>query len=394
MNHKLDTPCFIINEYSLKENVTNMHKALKDTWGNYIIGYSCKTNSLPWIMSFLKQEGCYAEVVSDFEYKLAKKIGFTDKEIVFNGPNKGKILFLNSLENGAIVNIDSWREISWLQEAPINNLVEVGVRVNLNLEKECPNETSVGDEGSRFGFSLENGDLEKAIITLNSIKNVKVSGIHLHHTAKTRSLKIYRTLARAACKVAQLVDYNLKYIDIGGGFFGGMPDKPSFYEYMSLISNELSKKFDSKETTLIVEPGSALIASPIDFLCEVVDVKDTFVKRIVTVNGSRTNIDPLMIKTNHFFSLDCNSDKNISEQVICGYTCLEYDRIMKIENEKELNIGDKILFNKVGAYSMSLSPLFIEYFPKVYVKKSKDEYICVRDRWDVEEYIQKALYKF
>lgn len=394
MNYKLDTPCFIINEYSLKENVTNMHKALKDTWGNYIIGYSCKTNSLPWIMSFLKQEGCYAEVVSDFEYKLAKKIGFTDKEIVFNGPNKGKILFFNSLENGAIVNIDSWREISWLQEAQINNLVEVGVRVNLNLEKECPNETSVGDEGSRFGFSLENGDLEKAIITLNSIKNVKVSGIHLHHTAKTRSLKIYRTLARAACKVAQLVDYNLKYIDIGGGFFGGMPDKPSFYEYMSLISNELSKMFDSKETALIVEPGSALIASPIDFLCEVVDVKDTFVKRIVTVNGSRTNIDPLMIKTNHFFSLDCNSDKNISEQVICGYTCLEYDRIMKIENEKELNIGDKILFNKVGAYSMSLSPLFIEYFPKVYVKKSKNEYICVRERWDVEEYIQKALYKF
>lgn len=394
MNHKLDTPCFIINEYSLKENVTNMHKALKDTWGNYIIGYSCKTNSLPWIMSFLKQEGCYAEVVSDFEYKLAKKIGFTDKEIVFNGPNKGKNLFFNSLENGAIVNIDSWREISWLQESQINNLVEVGVRVNLNLEKECPNETSVGDEGSRFGFSLENGDLEKAIITLNSINNVKVTGIHLHHTAKTRSLKIYRTLARAACKVAQLVDYNLKYIDIGGGFFGGMPDKPSFYEYMSLISKELSKKFDSKETTLIVEPGSALIASPIDFLCEVVDVKDTFVKRIVTVNGSRTNIDPLMIKTNHFFSLDCNSDKNISEQVICGYTCLEYDRIMKIENEKELNIGDKILFNKVGAYSMSLSPLFIEYFPKVYVKKSKNEYICVRERWDVEEYIQKALYKF
>ena len=67
---------------------------------------------------------------------------------------------------------------------------------------------------------------------------------------------------------------------------------------------------------------------------------------------------------------------------------------MKIENEKELNIGDKILFNKVGAYSMSLSPLFIEYFPKVYVKKSKNEYICVRERWDVEEYIQKALYKF
>lgn len=391
MEHKLQTPCFIINEDILKENVTDMHKALKDTWGNYIIGYSCKTNSLPWVMSFLKQEGCYAEVVSDFEYRLAKKIGFTDKEIVFNGPNKGKKLFFDSLENGSILNIDSWREISWLQEASLKNLVEVGVRVNLNLEKECPNETSVGDEGSRFGFSLENGDLEKAINDLNSINNVKIVGIHLHHTAKTRSLKIYRTLARAACAVGELIDNKLKYVDIGGGFFGGMPDKPSFFEYMSLISEELSQKFDAKETTLIVEPGSALIASPIDFLCEVVDVKDTFAKRIVTVNGSRTNIDPLMIKSKHFFSIDCNSDNIIPDQVICGYTCLEYDRIMKIEQGKELKIGDKILFNKVGAYSMSLSPLFIEYFPNVYVKKSKEEYICVRDRWDVEEYIQKSM---
>ena len=391
MNNRLDTPCFIINEDSLKANITDMHKALKDTWGNYIIGYSCKTNSLPWVMSFLKKEGCYAEVVSDFEYKLAKKIGFTDNEIVFNGPTKGKSLFFNSLENRAIVNIDSWREINWLKERPLEKLLEVGVRVNLNLEKECPNETSVGDEGSRFGFSLENGDLKKAIETLNSINNVKVSGIHLHHTAKTRSLKIYKTLAKAACEVSELVDYNLKYVDIGGGFFGGMPDKPSYYDYFKLISEELSNKFNPKETMLIVEPGSALIASPIDFLCEVVDVKDTLAKRIVTVNGSRTNIDPLMIKTKHFYNLECSNNKTIPEQVICGYTCLEYDRIMKIENEKELNIGDKILFNKVGAYSMSLSPLFIEYFPKVYVKKSKDEYICVRDRWDVDEYIQKSI---
>lgn len=389
MNANIDTPCFIIDEQALKTNIRDLHKALKNTWKNYIIAYSCKTNSLPWVINFLKKEGCYAEVVSDFEYKLSKRIGYTDKTIVFNGPNKGKEIFIEALKNKCILNIDSWREIYWLQELHFEEQIEVGIRVNLDLEKECPGETSVGDEGSRFGFSLENGDLEKAIDIINGLKNIKIVGIHLHHTAKTRSLNVYRALSESACKIKELINYDLDYVDIGGGFFGGMPDKPSYFEYMSLISNILSKKFDCNKTKLIVEPGSAIIASPISFICEVVDVKDTFANRIVTVNGSRTNIDPLMIKNNYFYELISDSQNTLKEQIICGYTCLEYDRLMKIKDNKELKIGDKIRFNKIGAYSIALSPLFIEYFPKVYVK-NQDVYKCIRDRWDVDEYIQKS----
>lgn len=389
MATSLETPCFIIDEKALTNNIRDLHKALKDTWGNYIIGYSCKTNSLPWVLNLIKNKNCYAEVVSDHEYKLAEKIGFTEKNIVFNGPNKGKDMFEKAILNDCIVNIDSWREINWLNEFNFNKEVNVGIRVNLNLEKECPGETSVGDEGSRFGFSLENGDLKKVIDTINSIEKVKVNGIHLHHTAKTRSLNVYRVLSESACLVRDYFDYELDYIDIGGGFFGGMPDKPSFLEYMSLISSILSKKYDNKKTTLIVEPGSAIIASPISFLCEVVDVKDTFAKRIVTINGSRTNVDPLMIKSAYFYELISDSKNIVKEQVICGYTCLEYDRLMKIEDSVELKIGDKIRLNKIGAYSIALSPLFIEYYPKIYVK-NENGYRCVRDRWDVDEYIQKS----
>ena len=50
---------------------------------------------------------------------------------------------------------------------------------------------------------------------------------------------------------------------------------------------------------------------------------------------------------------------------------------------------DKIRLNKIGAYSIALSPLFIEYYPKIYVK-NENGYRCVRDRWDVDEYIQKS----
>ena len=389
--NKLTTPCFIVDEKKLQENIEKMHKALKETWGNYIIGYSYKTNSLLWVINYLKKHDVYAEVVSDFEFRLAQKIGYKEENIIFNGPNKGKETFLNSIKNGSIVNIDSKREIEWLEDCDFEKEVEIGIRVNFNLEKECPGETAMGLDGGRFGFSLENGDLQKSIVKINNIKNVKVVGIHLHNSTKTRSLNIYKTLAKKACEISNLFDYDLSYVDIGGGFFGGLETKPSYYEYMKCISEELGKYFDKEKTKLIVEPGAALIASPISFLCEVVDVKDTYAKRIVTINGSRNNIDPLMSKSNYFYEIISNNKKDkLKEQVIGGYTCMENDRLMKLVDEEELYVGDKILFDKVGSYTMCLSPLFIEYFPKVYLKNIDNQYICIREKWDVGEYIQKC----
>lgn len=141
-----ETPCFIIDKKELQDNVKKLHKSLAKNWDNYIIGYSIKTNSLPWVINFFKNQDCYAEVVSDFEYNLAKKIGYKDDRIVFNGPNKGRLTFISAVKSNCIVNIDSWREINWLKEEKFTDEVKLGIRVNINLENECPGETSVGKE--------------------------------------------------------------------------------------------------------------------------------------------------------------------------------------------------------------------------------------------------------
>lgn len=391
MINSIKTPCFIIDKNELQSNISDLHKALEKYWNNYIIGYSCKTNSLPWVLNFVKDNKCYAEVVSDYEYALAKRIGYLDENIIFNGPNKGKEEFLNALKNKAIVNIDSWREIEWLKENQFDSCINVGIRINFDLESRCPGETPFGKDGSRFGFSFENGSLEKAIKDLNDIRNIKIAGIHIHNTAKTRSLSIYKELSIKACEVADLIRNELEYIDIGGGFFGGVPGKPTYDEYVKEISSVLMKRFDCNNTKLILEPGSAIIGSPVKFVCEVVDVKDTFSKRIVTINGSRHNVDPLMIKNKYFLNIKSKENQKIKEQVICGYTCLENDRLMNLKDYNELNIGDRLVFDKVGAYTMALSPLFIEYFPTVYVDLGNGDYKVAREKWTIENYMQKSI---
>ena len=78
----LNTPYYIVNKRALDENFKNLKEALEKHWNNYIIGYSYKTNALPWIIKHFYHLGCYAEVVSEEEYDLAKLVTNDKKAII------------------------------------------------------------------------------------------------------------------------------------------------------------------------------------------------------------------------------------------------------------------------------------------------------------------------
>ena len=163
---ELQTPCYIIHKDILSEGIELLKSSLEKEWNHYCVGYSFKTNSLPWVVEKMKKEGFYAEVVSEDEYDLALKHGY--RNIIYNGPVKGKRTFFHAIETGAIINLDAKRELAWLRESGKKD-VTVGLRVNFNLEQYCPGETSGADEGSRFGFSYETGELAQAIQELKAM---------------------------------------------------------------------------------------------------------------------------------------------------------------------------------------------------------------------------------
>ena len=68
----------------------------------------------------------------------------------------------------------------------------VGIRINFDVEKKCPGQSQCADEGGRFGFCYENGEFSKVIGILKE-KKIKIAGLHLHTSSKSRSLDIYRS---------------------------------------------------------------------------------------------------------------------------------------------------------------------------------------------------------
>lgn len=387
--NSLKTPYFMINKDDLDAELLKLKNTLQLLWPNYIIGYSYKTNALPWIIEYFRDQGCHAEVVSDDEYELAETIGA--ENIIYNGVAKSKETFLKAVKNHVIVNIDAEYEIDWLDELGAGDF-EVGIRVNFDLESKCPGQTQCGEEGERFGFCYENGELKRAIDKIEA-KAVKVVGIHLHKSSKTRMPDIYRAIAETAVEIAKKYELSLSYVDIGGGFFGGLDWKPQFLDYFNMVSAILREQFSPISTTLIVEPGMALIGTAVDYVSLVLDVKRTTRNIFVVTDGSRTQIDPLMRKKDYFHEIVRERDREravINRQIVSGFTCMEHDRLFELKDKEQLLPGDRIIYHKVGAYTMCLSPLFIKWFPDVYIKY-RGKIKKIRYRWDAADYKRGSI---
>ena len=379
----LKTPYFLINKKELDKNINDFQHALKSIWPNSQLSYSVKTNSLPWLLEYLHSKNVYAEVVSDEEYRLALKCGFNDKQIIYNGPIKGHDLFIRALEKGAIVNIDSKNDLKLIHEIDKPLESNIGIRVNPNPKIFDRNDIDYVEDGFRFGFSDDNEELEQAIKIVQT-KSDSV-GLHLHCNSITRSKEVYIAMAKYALNIIKKYKLKISYIDMGGGFFGGVPGKTTQVEYINAIKQIFASVVDTRKTKLYVEPGSAIIGSVVDLVTSVIDVKNTANARIVTTDGSRIHIDPLWIKKGYMYSLETQKETEINKQIICGYTCMDHDRLMVIENEKELSIGDKLIYHRVGAYTMTFGGMFICYYPDVYVSDF-ERVECVRKQVTVDDY--------
>ena len=304
---------------------------------------------------------------------------------------KSRETFIDAIVNGAIVNIETHRELEWLKELPKSRNYNVGLRLNVNISKVSPEDADSNNDNSRFGFSDETNELQCALSFIQQLQNVSLSGLHIHRTAHSRSVRFYQNSIRYACEKIIKYGLNLQYLDVGGGYYGIFPNKPTFQEYADAFKQVLDT-YHLDNISVIVEPGNALVASCFSFLSEVIDVKqvenDCW---FLTTDGSRNDVDPFFRKNSYMTKmLTKDTTEIVKKQIVSGCTCLEYDRLFTIEQKPLLQVGDRILYNNVGAYTMCLTPMFIRYIPKVYLWNGK-EYKLIREKWTAEEYIQKSI---
>ena len=330
------------------------------------IGYSYKTNYTPKLCKLVDEKGGYAEVVSEMEYDLAIKIGVDPKMIIVNGPYKTKKALEKFVLGESIVNLDSYVEVELLKEIAqrhSSRQLKVGFRCNFEI-----NDESI----SRFGFDIENDNFTRMFSQISNIDNIMVEGIHCHFP--NRDLKSYDYRTGKILEFAKkLFTVPPKYIDIGGGFFGKMEESlkaqfstptVEYGEYANLIATKFKVAYqdcnDDEKPTLLLEPGSAIVADTMYFVSKVIDVKEVRGKSIATSSGSKFNMGLLTSVIN--MPMDVYSGNKAQSQYddidIVGFTCIESDCLYK-GYSGWIGVGDYLVFSNVGSYSIVFKPQFI-----------------------------------
>lgn len=366
----MNTPCYTIHLDIFEKNCREVMDAFEEAWGGRVeYGYSVKTNHDAGLMKYAHAKlGWFIETVSPDELELAFNLGFDAENIIFNGPCKcsRQDALINAIRGGAYVNLDNLDDVSFVcgHVSDVRDASRIGIRVNYNLEAECPGETTAGESVSRFGIDVENKDFARAVDMLRSA-GIEPAGLHMHTSTRSRSTAVFTSLAR---KAAQLVnDYGLKlhFVDMGGGYFGGqkVEGKPSMEQYAQVITRELKKALNPEMTTLILEPGASVIATSVTYETSVLSVRDIRGTKIVTMDGTLLHVNPFMAHRNQPYSTSLIADYDArpvdGHQIICGCTCMENDRFADEHSVRRLEPGDVLSFRFAGAYTMAFNSNFI-----------------------------------
>jgi len=392
---------YLFNKDLFIRNLRNFRSSFQKSYSNVSLGYSYKTNYLPAACKIAKKEGVLAEVVSGLEYRLALALGYQGSQIIFNGPLKQKDELFQAFHNNSIVHFDSYEEIKILKsylKTHSDQTVRCALRCNFDIGE---------DQISRFGFDAEGGEAQNVYEELFSIKGCNPLGIHCHFSTNHRSLESYkrRTSKLIALSKEIFEGHQLSYIDIGGGFFGEMPDGikelfsfdvPSYEEYGQIIGEMMLNNFPNENVSLILEPGASVIANTMCLVCQVASIKKVQGRDIVTLSGGIHNVRPTGTSGNiPFRTVKATEEKRLLKNaLIGGYTCMETDIIAE-EFNGDLNIGDYLIFDNMGAYNIVFKPPFIKEAPpilQVEKKNSENVFSLVREMESLQQIFSSYIF--
>lgn len=386
---------FIFDKQRFTDNLTNFRNAFRRHYPRTEIAYSYKTNYTPAICKLVNELGGYAEVVSEMELDLARRIGISGKKIIYNGPYKSERSIESALLEGVTVNVDSMRDLHLVLRVASENAsrnFDVALRCNFPVRS---------DAESRFGFDVNGEDFVSAIRELQRTGNVRLAGLHCHFPF--RDLESFRVRAVEITRLARRLEGPpLNFINIGGGFFGEMPpslrtkfatEVVTFDNYASVVGGVFAESFSSNNTapTLFIEPGTALVANTFRFYTKVISTRQVASRNIAVVAGSIFDISPTARSHNLPVSVLSQHDGTSSEQKetnwdVAGYTCIEGDYLTK-GLRAHLKPGDYLVYENVGSYSIVMKPPFILPASTVLVDRNDGTELSVIKSRESAEYI-------
>ncbi|NPA79433.1 MAG: diaminopimelate decarboxylase [Thermotogae bacterium] len=395
---RFGSPLFVFSERRLRQKFREVKNAFTLRYPNVEFSWSYKTNYLDAIAAILHDEGATAEVVSEFEYEKARRLGVPGEQIIYNGPYKPIDSLRVAVKEGARINIDTFEEIADLEQVADELGIRPKVAIRVNMD------TGIHPRWSRFGFNYENGQAWDAVKRIAMGGKLDLVGLHCHMGTFILKPEAYeievKKLVDLAYRIEDEYDFKIEYIDVGGGFpsrnrLKGIylpPDVavPPIDEYAERITTALLSSLRPGDyPKLILESGRAIVDES-GFLITTVHAS----KRLP--DGRRgyvldAGVNILFTAFWYHFNVEIDREVQGAAEpcILYGPLCMNIDVVDDRAYLPPLPRGTRLILSPVGAYNVTQWMQFIRYRPAVVLVGEDGKVELIREAESLEDIVRR-----
>lgn len=336
--------------------------------------YAVKCNDDFAVLKLLADLGASFDCASKGEIQKILNLGVSTRRIIYANPCKqASFLRYAAKHNVSLMTFDNEAELYKVKDIyPSANLV-IRVLPPSNFKVQC-------ELGMKFGCLPSKA--ENLLVIAKSL-GLNVVGVSFHVGSGCEEANAFGVAIQQAREVFDKglqLGFDMKLLDIGGGFPGQESAPVSFGEIAQVVSMALDKYFPEESIQIIAEPGRYFVASAftigVNIIAKRVVNRDRKGEYGEPLEHSSTSDEPSVmyyVNDGVYGSFNCllydhatvtaSVLKDIDDDVtyqssVWGPTCDGLDCILEATQLPEMEVGEWIYFKDMGAYTMASASTF------------------------------------
>ena len=342
---KIPSPSYVLDEKLLRENLSLIKSVKERTGVNIILAFKAfaiwkafpiikeyinySTASSPWEAELAFNEmgnkaHTYSPAYIEKDFPVIKKCS---SHITFNSLSQFNRFYQETLDN----------------PTPIS----CGLRINPEYSEVETDLYNPAAPGSRLGIVREN---------LGNTLPLGIEGLHFHTLCESDSYALENTLKQVEAKFGEFLP-KIKWLNMGGGHL--MTRKDYDIEHLIQLLQNFKKKYPNLE--IIMEPGAAFVWQTGILVSSVVDIVENKGIKTAILDVSFTCHMPDCLEMPYKPIVRGAYQEPIEGKPtyrLGGNSCLSGDFIGDWSFDKELAIGDRIIFEDMIHYTIVKTSMF------------------------------------
>lgn len=351
------TPLFVYDE----EHLRSRCRRAVNAFGAGNVVYATKAFLCGAMARLAYEEGLLLDVATGGELYVAMHGGVPASSCILHGNNKSIEELRMALDAGIRhIVVDSFDELDRLEHLNESTgmVARIQLRITPGVHVHTHEYVSTGQDDSKFGFNLNNGDAEKAIERALTSTSVDLIGLHCHIGSNVFAVENFADASKVMVEL--FASHDLAELTLGGGLgvaYTEHEHAPSIEEWAEVMKRATATL--SQEKRVFVEPGRSIVASAGVTVYSVGTVKPIMgLRTYIAVDGGMSdNPRPVLYGSGYevFDPARVFADRTEHARIV-GKHCESGDILVDdAAVPAHVSVGDLMVMPVTGAYGYSMA---------------------------------------